>query len=58
MHRFKYIPRLEVLRFMDACETFLSFKKEHGELTAAEEEALRSCMETLHALADQHRSAE
>lgn len=58
MHRFKYIPRLEVLRFMDACETFLSFKKEHGELTAPEEEALRSCLDKLHALADERNLAE
>jgi hypothetical protein len=58
MHRFNYVPRLGVLQFMDACETFMTFKKEHGELTPEEEEALRSCIETIHALVDQSQSAE
>jgi hypothetical protein len=53
MHRFKYIPRLEVLRFMDACENLLAFKKEHGELMPDEEQALRSYLDKLQALAEQ-----
>lgn len=56
MHGFKYVPHLEVLRFLDACETFLTFKKEQGGLTSEEEEALRSCMDKIHALADRRRS--
>ena len=57
MHRFKYIPRLEVLRFMDACENFLSFKREHGGLTHEEEQALQRYMERLQelsTLSDRH----
>jgi hypothetical protein len=53
MHRFKYIPRLEVLRFMDACENLFAFKKEHGELTPDEERALRSYLDRLQTLTEQ-----
>ena len=47
MDGLKYIPRLEVLRFLDACVTFLSFKREHGSLTSDEEQALLSYMDEL-----------
>ena len=61
MHRFNYIPRLEVLQFMDACEHFLSFKREQGGLTQEEERALQSYMDRLQellALADRHERAD
>jgi hypothetical protein len=61
MHRFNYIPRLEVLQFMDACEHLLSFKREQGGLTEEEEQALQSYMDRLQellAIADRYEKAD